>query len=62
MKLSELKNEKSEREKVSLWLDHIVEHDPVCRAEVLEHCASDKPARMYYLRRYAEDCDNNLRI
>jgi hypothetical protein len=46
----------SDRTKVNLWLDAIDEHDPACRAEVMEQCASDKDARRYFVGRYRQDC------
>lgn len=48
--------ENSDRAKVNAWLDHINETDEACRAEVLEQCAKDKEARVYYVNRYKEDC------
>ena len=54
--LNQLKEGLADREKINLWLDHIQESDPVCRNEVIEHCAKDKEARAYYVKRYIEDC------
>lgn len=42
----------SDRQKVEAWLDKINEHDPACRAEVMEQCAKDREARAYYVSRY----------
>lgn len=56
-KLASLKNEGSDRKKVELWLDHINETDESCRKEVLDQCAKDKEARIYYVDRYREDCE-----
>lgn len=55
-KLAELKTRDTDRAKINAWLDHINEHDPTCRAEVLESCAKDTDARAYYVKRYTEDC------
>lgn len=46
--------EKSDREKVLIWLQSIGEDDPRCIAEVIEQCAKDVEARKYYLSRYNE--------
>lgn len=55
-KLAEFKNQDSDRAKVEKWLDSINEHDPACRAEVIQHCKDDLDARKYYLSRYQQYC------
>ena len=49
MNLSELKSEKSDREKVNAYLNHIKEDDMAVRAEVLKQCTQDKEARAWYV-------------
>ena len=48
--LADLKSRESDRELVNAWLDKINEHDPGCRAEVLEQCKNDIEARRFYVR------------
>lgn len=55
-KLAELKTRDTDRQKITAWLDHIGEHDPACREEVLLSCKNDLDARRYYLSRFTEDC------
>lgn len=55
MRLTELKNSVSDRQKVEAWLDHIGEHDKATRDEVFENCAKDKEAKAYFLRRYQQE-------
>lgn len=55
-KLAELKTRETDRQKVELWLDHINEHDPACREEVLANCKADKECRAYFVKRFTEDC------
>lgn len=55
-KLAELKTRDTDRQKITDWLDHINEHDPACREEVLLACKADLECRAYYVKRYTEDC------
>lgn len=52
MKLADLKRGLDDRAKVNAWLDHIGEHGPACRNEILENCAKDPETRAYYVQRY----------
>lgn len=52
--LSEIKKQASDRQLINDWLDRINEHDPACRAEVLDQCKNDKEARAYYVSRARE--------
>ena len=54
-KLADLKNQDTDRKKVEAWLDKIKEFDPQIRTEVIEQCAKDKEARIYFVSRYNED-------
>ena len=54
MKLSQLKNEKNDLQKVHAWLDSIGETDELCRREVIEQCETDSEALAYYVSRHAE--------
>ena len=49
-----MKEDITDRQKVESWLDSIEENDEAIRAEVLAHCAKDKSAREYYVRRWQE--------
>ena len=40
---------KTDREKVNEFLDRIQEFDEALRAEVLQQCATDPVARVFYL-------------
>ena len=58
MNAKEFKQKVDDRAKVNAWLDHIQEFDEACRKEVLDQCAKDKEARIYYVDRYKEDCND----
>jgi hypothetical protein len=49
--------EQTDREKVLAWLKQINETDPACIAEVIEQCAKDKEARVFYVGLYRRDCE-----
>ena len=54
--LSKMKQGVSDKAKVEKWLDYIGETDQATRQEVLDNCAKDKGARVYYVDRYNQDC------
>lgn len=56
-KLSEVKQQATDRDKVNKWLDHINETDPSCRNEVLEQCSKDPEARAFYVGLYRTECE-----
>ena len=56
MNLANLKKEGTDAIKVNIWLDHINEHDPAQRAEVLQQCRDVPESRTYFLMRYEQDC------
>jgi hypothetical protein len=53
-KLSQLKNEGTDRAKVIAWLDEIQEFDEACRNEVLELCSKDIEYRKAILKNMEE--------
>jgi len=53
-KLSQLKNEGTDRAKVNAWLDKIEEFDEACRNEVIELCSKDIEYRKAILKNMEE--------